>query len=253
MKASGEKFAMLTAYDASFAALLDEAGVEVLLIGDSLGMVIQGHQTTLPVTMDDMVYHSRCVARACRYALVLADLPFMSVATIDQALHNAGRLMQEGGAQMVKLEGGAVQAETVRHLVRHGIPVCAHLGLQPQLVHKLGGYRMQGREASAAEAMFQEAQGLEQAGADLLLLECVPAALAKRITDAVRIPVVGIGAGPDTDAQVLVLHDALGITAGKPPRFSKNFMHGSAGIGDAVQRFVAAVKDGSFPGPEHTF
>lgn len=253
MRRRGERFAVLTAYDASFAALLDEAGVEVILVGDSLGMVIQGHDTTLPVSVDDMVYHTRCVARGCRRALVMADMPFMSFASPEQALGTAARLMQQGGAHAVKLEGGAAQAETVGHLSRNGIPVCAHLGLQPQSVHKLGGYRVQGREAAAAEAMLADARAVQEAGADLLLLECVPAELARRIAEAVDLPVIGIGAGPHTDAQVLVLYDILGITPGRRPKFARDFTEGSADIRRAVQRYVRAVKDGSFPGPEHTF
>lgn len=252
MKRRGEKFAMLTAYDASFAAAVDEAGADVILVGDTLGMVIQGHETTLPVTMEDMIYHCGCVARGCQRALVMADMPFMSVANPDLALHNAGRLLKEAGAQAVKLEGGTAQAETVYKLSEHGIPVCSHLGLQPQSVHKIGGYKMQGRDEAAAEQMLNDARALQDAGADLLLLECVPAALAKRITESVDIPVIGIGAGPDTDAQVLVLQDVLGITPGRPPRFAKNFMVGAAGIREALQAYVSAVKEGRFPDAEHT-
>lgn len=253
MKQAGEKFTMLTAYDASFAAVLEEAGVEVLLVGDSLGMVVQGRDTTLAVTLDDVVYHTRCVASGCRRTLLMADMPFMSAPNPDTALLNAGRLMQEGGAHAVKLEGGSRQAETVYRLTQEGVPVCAHLGLQPQAVHKLGGYRVQGREAEAAETMVQDARALQDAGADLLLLECVPAALGRRITESVRIPVIGIGAGVDTDAQVLVLYDILGLTRGKVPRFSRNFMEDGCTIGEAVRRFVTAVKQRSFPGPEHVF
>lgn len=252
-KRAGEKFAVLTAYDASFASLLEQAGVDVILVGDSLGMVIQGHETTLPVTMEDMIYHTRAVAAGCSRALLMADLPFMSANTPEQALTNAGRLMQEGGAQIVKLEGGAAQAETVYALARHGIPVCAHLGLQPQSVHKLGGYRVQGRDGDAAQAMRVDARALEQAGADLLLLECVPRALARDITAAASVPVIGIGAGPECDAQVLVLYDLLGITAGRTPKFARNFMTEAGSVAAAVETYVQAVKDGSFPAPEHCF
>ncbi|MBI2778178.1 MAG: 3-methyl-2-oxobutanoate hydroxymethyltransferase [Gammaproteobacteria bacterium] len=253
MKRTGEKFACLTAYDASFARLIDDAGVEVILVGDSLGMVVQGRETTLPVTVEDIIYHSSCVARGRSRALLMVDMPFMSYATPEQALRNAARLMQEGGAHIVKLEGGAVQADIVRQLTERGIPVCAHLGLQPQSVHKLGGYRVQGREASAAQVMRDDARALQAAGADMLLLECVPAALAAEITLASEIPVIGIGAGPGCDAQVLVLYDMLGITLGKRPKFSKNFMQDNFTPQAAIAAYVQAVKHGAFPAPEHTF
>ncbi len=253
MKARGEKIACLTAYDASFARLLDKAGVEVILVGDSLGMVIQGHSTTVPVTMDDMVYHSRAVARGNERALLMVDMPFMACPTVELALVNATRLMQAGGAQVVKLEGSGVQLEIVTELARRSIPVCAHLGLQPQSVHKIGGYRVQGRESAAAKAMLDNAMQLERAGADLLLLECVPESLATEITESVAIPVIGIGAGPRCDGQVLVLHDILGVTPGKAPRFSRNFMSGGGAIGEAVARYVAEVKAGSFPAQQHVF
>lgn len=254
MKEQGEKIACLTAYDASFARVLDAAGVEVMLVGDSLGMVIQGHTTTVPVTMEDMVYHSRAVAQGNARALLMVDMPFMACPTVELALVNATRLMQAGGAQVVKLEGSGVQLEIVTELARRSIPVCAHLGLQPQSVHKIGGYRVQGRESAAAKAMLDNAMQLERAGADLLLLECVPEALAAEITESVAIPVIGIGAGPRCDGQVLVLHDILGVTPGKAPRFSKNFMSGSGcSIGAAVSRYVAEVKAGTFPAREHVF
>lgn len=252
-KAAGERFAVLTAYDASFARVLDDAGVDVILVGDSLGMVIQGHDSTLPVTVEDVLYHTRAVAAGRRRALLMADMPFMSACTPEQALTSAGRLMQQGGAHMVKLEGGAAQVESVVRLAQHGIPVCAHLGLQPQSVHKLGGYRVQGRERAAADAMLADARALEQAGADLLLLECVPSTLARTITESLAIPVIGIGAGPHTDAQVLVLQDLLGITPGRPPRFARNFMTGADSIAGAVAAYVQAVQEGRFPGPEHSF
>lgn len=253
MKEQGEKIACLTAYDASFARLLDGAGVEVTLVGDSLGMVIQGHKTTVPVTMEDMVYHSRAVAQGNQRALLMVDMPFMACPTVELALINATRLMQAGGAQVVKLEGSGVQLEIVTELARRSIPVCAHLGLQPQSVHKLGGYRVQGRETAAAKAMLDNAMELAKAGADLLLLECVPAALAAEITESVAIPVIGIGAGPACDGQVLVLHDILGVTPGKPPRFSKDFMAEAGSIQAAVAAYVEQVKAGTFPGEAHLF
>lgn len=253
MKIKGEKFACLTAYDASLAHVMDMAGIEVILVGDSLGMVVQGHTSTLPVTMDDMVYHSACVARGRSQALLMTDMPFMSYATIEQALQNAARLMQEGGAHMVKLEGGAVQVDIVCQLTARGIPVCAHLGLQPQSVHKLGGYRVQGRDARVAQKMREDAHALQEAGADMLLLECVPAILAEEITKAVDVPVIGIGAGAGCDAQVLVLYDMLGIAIGKRPTFSKDFMQGQMTLQAAIEAYVRAVKNGSFPAAEHTF
>jgi len=253
MKAEAEKIVCLTAYDVSFAKLLDEAGVDVVLVGDSLGMVMQGLDNTLPVTMDDMVYHSHCVANGLSRALLMVDMPFMSHITPEIALQNAGRLMKESGAQIVKLEGGSEQREVVNALTSNGIPVCAHLGLQPQRVHKLGGYRVQGRENDVAERMLEEASVLEQAGADALLLECVPAALAKKITEAVSIPVIGIGAGVDVDGQVLVLQDVLGITPGKAPKFSHNFMQGAESIQSAISHYVDAVRSKQFPKQEHIF
>ena len=253
MKAEGEKIACLTAYDASFAAVLDEAGVDVMLVGDSLGMVVQGHETTVPVTVDDIVYHSRAVASRCRRALLMADMPFMSYTSTEQAMASAARLMQEGGAQMVKLEGDARQVEVVSKLAEHGVPVCAHIGLQPQLVHKLGGYRVQGRDPEQAEAMIRDAMALQQAGADVLLLECVPARLADEITAALEIPVIGIGASAGCDGQILVLQDILGITPGRTPGFVRNFMEGQASIQDAVRAYVAAVRKGDFPAPSNLF
>ena len=253
MRASREKITCLTVYDASFAQLLDEAGVELLLVGDSLGMVIQGHPTTLPVTMDHMVYHTRAAARGCRHALLMADMPFMSYATPEQALVNAARLMREGHAQMVKLEGGKTQLETVRTLAERGIPVCAHLGLQPQSVYKLGGFKVQGKGEAAALAMLDSAKALQEAGADLLLLECIPSTLAGGITVAVDIPVIGIGAGPDCDGQILVIYDLLGITRGPLPRFVENFLLGADDIPSAVRAYVAEVKAGTFPARAHGY
>jgi len=252
MKRIGEKIACLTAYDASFARLLDEAGVELLMVGDSLGMVIQGYDSTLPVTVADMIYHTRNVRRGARRAFVVTDMPFMSYASPAQAIGNAARILQEGGAQMVKLEGGAWLAETVRELSVRGIPVCAHLGLLPQSVHQLGGYRVQGRDPASAQTLLDDAKSLEEAGASLLLLESVPAALAADITRHATAPVIGIGAGPQTDAQILVLYDLLGITE-KRPKFSKDFQAGEAGIREAVHAYIKAVKLGAFPAAEHTF
>ena len=251
LKSAREKFTVLTAYDASFAALLEAAGVEVLLVGDSLGMVVQGQRTTVPVTIEDMIYHTRNVARGCRTALLMADMPFASYAAVDQAVGNAARLMREGGAQMVKLEGGAWLVETVRQLSRNGIPVCAHLGLLPQSVHKLGGYKVQGREEAAAQQILDEALALQDAGADVALVECIPAELATRLAEALMIPLIGIGAGPGCDAQVLVSYDMLGITPGRRPKFSKDFLTGHDSVQAAVEAYVRAVKSGEFPGPEH--
>ena len=253
MKTQGEKFTCLTAYDASFARILDEAGVDIVLVGDSLGMVIQGHKTTVPVTMEDVIYHSCAVAKSNEYALLMVDMPFMACTTVEQALINATRLMQEGGAQIVKLEGSGVQLEIVTELTRRSIPVCAHLGLQPQSIHKIGGYRVQGRDHDAAQAMLESAQALEVAGADMLLLECVPASLATKISRAVEIPVIGIGAGAECDGQVLVLYDILGITSGRVPRFAKNFMLDAGTVRGAIETFIADVKSGVFPAAEHLF
>lgn len=253
LKSKGEKITCLTAYDASFAHLLDQAGIEILLVGDSLGMVIQGHDSTLPVTVEHMVYHCQQVHRGSQRALLMVDMPFMSYVTPATALKTAARLMREGQAQVVKLEGGAWLEETVSLLAERGIPVCAHLGLMPQSIHKLGGYYVQGREAAEAERLRKEALVLQAAGASLLLLECVPGQLATEITAALRIPVIGIGAGPKCDAQVLVLYDMLGITPGKRPLFSKDFVQEAGTISAAIEAFIRAVKQGHFPGPEHTF
>lgn len=253
MKQAGEKIAMLTCYDASFASLLDAAGVEVLLVGDSLGMALQGHTSTVPVTLSDMVYHTRCVARGTRHSLVLTDLPFGSYQqNPEQAYASAVALMQ-AGAEMVKLEGGAYMADTVAFLQARGIPVCAHIGLLPQSVHAVGGYRVQGKTDSQAEQLLHDAQVLAQAGAQMLVLEMVPMALAQRIAQALAIPVIGIGAGSGTDGQVLVLHDMLGIDAGVKPRFVKNFLSETNSVQDAVVRYVQQVKSGDFPGPEHSY
>ncbi|MTW19507.1 3-methyl-2-oxobutanoate hydroxymethyltransferase [Allochromatium palmeri] len=252
MKARGERIVSLTCYDACFARLLDRAGVDLLLVGDSLGMVLQGHATTVPVTVEQMVYHGAAVARGRERALLMVDLPFMAAATPERALDNAAQLMQEGGAQVVKLEGGEWLAETVRRLSEQGVPVCAHLGLLPQSVNRLGGYRFQGRDETSAERIRREARILEEAGASLLVLECVPAALAGEISQSLSIPVIGIGAGAGCDGQVLVLHDMLGLNPGRPPSFSRDFMQGHSSIGEAVAAYVAAVRDGRFPAAAET-
>jgi 3-methyl-2-oxobutanoate hydroxymethyltransferase len=253
MKAEGEKIASLTCYDASFAALVDEADADIVLVGDSLGMVIQGHDTTVPVTMDQMVYHCQAVARGLHRPLLMADLPFASYPTRELALANSVRLMQEGGAEVVKLESGPSQIDVVEFLAGHDIAVCAHLGLKPQSVHKTGGFRVQGREADAAERMLGAARDLESAGADLILLECIPTELGQRITESLKVPVIGIGAGPHTDGQILVLYDVLGITTGRKPRFVLDCMAGARDNLDAMKRYVQAVKTSSYPAPEHCF
>lgn len=253
MKRERAPIACITCYDASFAVLVDTAGADVILVGDSLGMVLQGHPTTIPVTMDDMVYHCAAVARGRYRPFLMADLPFASYPTKELALAHSVRLMQEGGAEMVKLESGPGQVEIVEFLSAHDIAVCAHLGLKPQSVHKTGGFRVQGREADAADRMLAAAKGLESAGADMLLLECIPADLGRRITEAVTVPVIGIGAGPQTDGQILVLYDVLDITAGRKPRFVRNFMDGASSNLEAVTRYVQAVKSRVYPAPEHCF
>ncbi|MCG9114841.1 3-methyl-2-oxobutanoate hydroxymethyltransferase [Laribacter hongkongensis] len=253
LKADGQKITMLTCYDASFACLLDACGVEILLIGDSLGMVVQGHDSTLPVSMDDMLYHTRCVARGARNAMVLADMPFASYQeSPQQAFRNAALLMQ-AGAHMVKLEGGANMLETVRFLTERAIPVCAHIGLTPQFVNVFGGYRVQGKTADDAERLLNEARQFEEAGASLVLMECIPADLGGAITRNLNIPTIGIGAGADVDGQVLVLHDMLDAFPGKKARFVKNFMAEAGSIPAAVTAYVQAVKSGSFPSREHMF
>ncbi|MGD8235374.1 MAG: 3-methyl-2-oxobutanoate hydroxymethyltransferase [Chromatiales bacterium] len=253
MKARGEKIAVLTCYDATFTHVVESAGVDVILVGDSLGMVMQGRESTLPVTLEEMVYHTACVARARQRSLLMADMPFLSYASVDRAIDTAAALIQRGGAQMVKLEGGGQQLAAVRALTENGVAVCAHLGLQPQSVHKLGGYRVQGRDQQQAERMLRDAMNLQDAGAQLLVLECVPQLLAAEITRALDIPVIGIGAGRETDAQVLVLQDVLGITPGQPPRFVHDFMKDADSIADAIRAYVKAVKSGAFPSEEHCF
>ena len=253
MKQDGKPIACLTAYDASYAALVDAAGTDLVLVGDSLGMVIQGHDTTVPVTVDNIVYHSRAVAKGLRHAFLVADMPFMSYANPDQALDNAVRLMQEGGAMMIKLEGGEGQVEIVEHLARHDIPVCAHLGLKPQSVHKIGGFKVQGREPDKAREMVDSAKRLQDAGADIVLLECVPNEVGKAATEELDVPVIGIGAGPHVDGQILVLYDILDITQGRTPRFVRNFQQGNDSPHAALQAYVAAVRNREYPAPEHCF
>jgi 3-methyl-2-oxobutanoate hydroxymethyltransferase len=252
MRENNEKIIMLTSYDASFASLVDDCGVDIILVGDSLGMVIQGHSSTLPVTLDEMTYHTACVARGARFSMVLSDLPFASYSTPDQAMTHAAQLMR-AGAEMVKLEGGQWLTETVQHLVQRGIPVCAHLGLTPQAVHQLSGFRVQGKTADSAERLINDALALEKAGASLLVLEAIPADLGTKVTQAVKIPTIGIGAGVDCSGQVLVLHDMLGIFQGHRPKFVKDFMQGQADIRSAIVAYVEAVKSGQFPSAEHCF
>src|SRR5690554_6018895 len=251
MKDEGIKFATIALYDAPMAALAQKCGVEVVLIGDSLGMTVLGYDSTIPVTMEQMIYHVEAVARGNKKSLIVGDLPFMTYATPEDALRNCARIMQ-AGAHMVKLEGGAWLAETVSMLAERGIPVCAHLGLTPQSVNKFGGFRVQGRTEEGAETILADAKLLADAGADLLVLECVPAALAAQITASIKIPTVGIGAGKDTDAQVLVINDILGLTE-QPPKFSKNFLLEARDIPGAMQKYVADVKSGAFPGDENIF
>ena len=264
-KQDGEKFSVLTAYDACFSRLISEAGVDAILVGDSLGNVIQGQSSTVPVTLEQMAYHTECVARGNQGSLIIADVPFMGAATLERALETATALMQAGaelvgmgirpiaGANMVKLEGSAWLAESIEILNRNGIPVCAHLGLTPQAVNALGGYRVQGKDDAGANELLEAAKTLDQAGAAMLLLECVPRALSARITREVSVPVIGIGAAPECDAQVLVMHDMLGISPGKPARFVKDFMADNGDIRAAFKAYDQAVKDGSFPADEHCF
>jgi 3-methyl-2-oxobutanoate hydroxymethyltransferase len=249
----GVKIAQLTCYDASFAAMLDTAGLDSLLIGDSLGMVLQGHDTTLPVKLADMAYHTACVARGSKRAFLVADMPFGTYQeSPQQAFRSAAELMA-AGAQMVKLEGGAEFAETVRFLTQRGVPVCGHLGLTPQSVHKFSGYRVQGKGEDAEQKLIADAIELESAGAELLVLEAIPTSLGKQVTQRLQIPTIGIGAGPACSGQVLVLHDMLDVFPGKKARFVRNFMKGASSIADAAERYVRAVRDGSFPAEEHSF
>lgn len=251
MKKAGEKISCLTAYDASFSCLIDQVGIDIMLVGDSLGMVIQGKPTTIPVSIDDMAYHTQAVTTARQRAFVMADLPFLSYTSTEDALINAARLMQQGGAQMIKLEG--CHTAIIKFLVNFGIPVCGHLGLLPQSINQLGSYKVQGKVSQDAEKILNDAQKIEQAGASLLVLECVPTSLAEKISQSLTIPVIGIGAGVSCDGQVLVLYDMLGISIGKRPKFSKNFMEGAADISEAISQFHQAVKQSKFPAIEHSF
>ncbi len=253
MKADGQRIVALTAYDASFAAALDTAGVDFVLVGDSLGMVVQGHRSTLPVTVDDMVYHTAAVARGLSRALLVADMPFMSYATPDRAIDTAAALLAEGGAAMVKLEGAGPMLESIEMLTRRDVPVCAHLGLTPQSVLKLGGYKVQGRDSEVAARLKRDALDVQQAGAEALVLECVPRTLAAEITRELRIPTIGIGAGVDCDGQILVLHDLLGVSRGRRPRFVKDFLAEGGSIAGALSAYVDAVRSGAFPTFEHGY
>ena len=256
MKASGEKVVMLTTYDASMTVQCEQAGVDILLVGDSLGMVVQGHDSTLPVTLEDMIYHTRHVARARQHTLLATDMPYHTYGDKQEALVNAQRLLDEGGADMVKLEGGGAIIDIIAHLTDKGVRVCGHLGLLPQSVNELGGYKVQGREPAAADQMLQDAIGLQQAGAEIIVLECIPASLGKRISEAVDIPMIGIGAGNKCDGQVLVIYDLLGLTPGKRPSFAKDFLAelpAGKGITAAIAAYVAAVKSGDFPDETHSF
>ncbi|QOW18764.1 3-methyl-2-oxobutanoate hydroxymethyltransferase [Lysobacter ciconiae] len=252
-KADGRKLAMLTCYDAGFAHAVEAAGIDLVLIGDSLGMVVQGHGSTLPVTVDDIAYHTACVARGLQTALLVADMPFQSDASPTRALDAATRFLQ-AGAGMVKIEGAGPKLEVIRYLVAREIPVCAHLGLTPQSVLRLGGYRVQGRDEAAAAKLLDDARAVADAGAELLVLECVPSAVASSISAALDIPTIGIGAGPQCDGQVLVLHDMLGLAGGqRRPKFVKDFLAEGGSVVGAMQAFAAAVREGSFPGPEHSY
>lgn len=251
LKSRNEKFVTIALYDAHMAAMAQRCGVEVVLVGDSLGMTVLGFDSTIPVTMEHMLYHIEAVRRGNDKSLIIGDLPFMTYASCDQAMQNASRIMQ-AGAHMVKMEGGLWLCETVTRLSERGIPVCGHIGLTPQSVNKLGGYFVQGRDELKAKQLLEEAKHLEEAGCDLIVLECVPQSLAQHITQSLKIPTIGIGAGPQTDAQVLVINDILGLTQ-QPPKFSKNFLLETGNIPDAMQKFVADVKQGVFPGAEHSF
>ena len=251
-KSAGEKITALTAYDASFAKLFDEQGVDVMLIGDSMGMVLQGHSDTLPVKIEHLVYHTECVARGTQKSFVIADMPFMSYATPEQTYENAAKLMA-AGASMVKVEGGEWLTDTIEGLKQRGVPVCGHIGLTPQSVHVFGGFKIQGKTEQAAAELVASAQALEAAGAQLLVLECVPTEVGKRVAESVTMPVIGIGAGVHTDGQILVMHDMLGVSANYMPRFSKNYLQETGDLRTAVQQFISDVHGATFPAPEHSF
>jgi 3-methyl-2-oxobutanoate hydroxymethyltransferase len=252
MKHEGQKITSLTAYDASFAALFDRIGIEIILVGDSLGNVIQGHTSTIPVSIRDMAYHTECVARSVKRAFIIGDLPFASYTSVAEAVKNSAALMQ-AGAQMVKMEGGRHLQEMIAVLTHHGIPVCGHLGLTPQSVNTLGGFKVQGKTADAAKIILEDALALEAAGAQLLVLEAIPSSLGAQITDALKIPTIGIGAGPDCSGQVLVMHDALGAFPGRKPKFVKDFLASTGTIEKAIALYIEEVKKGTFPAPEHCF
>ncbi|MCJ8321397.1 MAG: 3-methyl-2-oxobutanoate hydroxymethyltransferase [Colwellia sp.] len=252
MKQQSEKISTITAYDASFAKLFDQAGIHAILIGDSLGMVLQGEDNTLPVSIDAMAYHTRCVKRGVEDTLIISDMPFMSYATTEQTYENAAKLMQ-AGASMIKMEGGSWLVDTIKGLTERGIPVCGHLGLTPQSVHVFGGFKVQGRQQEQADMIIEQAKELEQAGIQLLVLECIPASLGKAITAAVNIPTIGIGAGKDTDGQILVMHDALGISCSYMPKFSRNFLKDTGDIKKAIELYIDEVSNENFPGDDHIF
>ena len=252
MKQQGQKISTITAYDASFAKLFDQAGIHAILIGDSLGMVLQGNTDTIPVSIDDMTYHTQCVHNGVEDTLIISDMPFMSYATKEQCFENASKLMR-AGANMVKMEGGSWLVDSIKGLVERGVPVCGHLGLTPQSVHLLGGFKVQGREETQALAIIEQAKELEEAGVQLLVLECIPSSLGKAISEAVSIPTIGIGAGKDTDGQILVMHDALGISCSYMPKFSRNFLVDTGDIKKAIGLYISEVSNGNFPGPEHIF
>ncbi|MDO9311545.1 MAG: 3-methyl-2-oxobutanoate hydroxymethyltransferase [Nitrosomonas sp.] len=253
MVENNEKFTVLTCYDATFSTILENAGIDVLLVGDSLGNVLHGENTTLSVTLDDMIYHTRCVARGASKAFIITDMPFGSYqVSPEQAFENASKILA-AGAHMVKIEGGQIMADTIQFLTQRGIPVCAHIGLTPQSIHQLGGYKLQGNSEKSAKQLLNDAKLLEKSGASLLVMEVVPAKLAKKITQALSIPTIGIGAGGDCSGQVLVLHDMLGLVQGKKPRFVKDFMANAKSIQEAIANYVTAVKTGQFPGKEHEF
>ena len=254
MKATGEKIAVLTAYDYPFARIIDQAGIDVILVGDSAGSVVAGYDSTLPVTMDEMLYHTRAVARSAKQALIVADMPFMSYQVdLAEARRNAGRFIKDGGAQAVKLEGGVHVAETIRSIVAMDVPVVAHIGLTPQSVHRMGGYRVQGRDEAQASQLLADARAVAESGACAVVLEGIPAALAAKITTELAIPTIGIGAGADCDGQVLVIHDILGLCEKYSPKFVKRFADVSGTIRQGVDDYIREVKEGSFPGPEHSF
>tara|TARA_Y100001935_G_C17187440_1_gene448303 strand:+ start:132 stop:932 length:801 start_codon:yes stop_codon:yes gene_type:complete len=252
MKKDGEKISMLTSYDSSFTKILERADIDAILVGDSLGMVIQGQETTIPVTIEQIIYHTKCVSDVAERALIISDMPFLSYCTKELALENAGKLIKEGGAHMVKLEGGDDQVNIIQHLTRCSIPVCAHLGFLPQSIHKLGGYSLAGKTTKEAEKLLSDANALQDAGAQILVLECVPSKLAEKITNSLEIPVIGIGAGKETDGQVLVLYDALGISINKIPKFARNFLKEADGdIHSAILAYVLAVRQKKFPNSEN--